>query len=251
MTKLGLELRQVLFIGRWGSQTVGRYVAEAAADRPSELDAVSNCFAEKAVGEGAWGCDKRERAMRGEAEEAPIAWWVVRDELASFKCDVADVRVLRNELSQSMFTLRGDWRNSLRRLGDLELRALAQEVGESRHPGSIPAGRAKFVVNLDSGTCRLIFLDGPVLRPDSWKAACGWKFGCALSTAEQSGLKVQIAANASPRCCAIVLTKLNSHVQVRMSLRLRIDVVGRWGDLTQPSSDGEILLFISCVWWFG
>ena len=66
LTKLGLTLWQVMYIGRWGSRTVERYVGEAAAWNNSKLSTVAATST----------CTSIVSEVR-EADEVP--WWIVKN----------------------------------------------------------------------------------------------------------------------------------------------------------------------------
>ena len=164
LTTLGLDLWQVAYIGRWGSSSVERYVAEAAAHRSAVFSVTAGMALSRPSGEG----------------PGNTHWWEVQDALLSMRAAERSVNDLRRELQQQAERAEGTWQAQVSRLGDLELRTLALEA----------AGKGSQQAGTEVGSCVVNLRTGVFHKTRSWPArrtACGrpikarvWEFRLLL-----------------------------------------------------------------------
>ena len=160
LTRLGLVLWQVCYIGRWGSSAVEGYVAQAAASRSANFSLQV--------------CDSVPKQMPAVKDKPDdTAWWEVKNELSKLQKSCIDVKTLREELSTSANNLREEWRTTMLKLDDTELLAIADEV----KPMVTDKIHSNYVVNRDTGKVHRVAQGSQSIHPSAWRTHCGWKFG--------------------------------------------------------------------------
>ena len=172
LTKFGLSLWQVMYIGRWGSQTVERYVAEAAAWENSKLSSMAASSSRALCG----ALPRCESDLDADISSNP-PWWIVKDELARIRACEKSLSDIRSELHRSAEQHEGGWRNVLLRLSDIELKNIAAECSATERTNQTCGDIAPYVINAHRGTFHQVLVDGPLHSPRDWVTRCGCKFG--------------------------------------------------------------------------
>ena len=134
LTTLELDLWQIAYIGRWGSGSIERYVAETAAYCSAVFTAAAGFTLSRPSGKS----------------PGSTHWWEVQDALLSLRAAESAVNGLRHKLQQQAEHTKDTGQAQVSRLGDLELKTSALEAAGK---GSQQADTETdyYVVNLGIG----------------------------------------------------------------------------------------------------
>ena len=160
LAKRGVPLWQIMFVGRWGSATVERYVADSHAERLAGLA----CAAKPGL---------------PVAATSGLDWWAVQEEFAGLRLKVG---ALTTDVRDSVACLlRQELQDDFRQLREHQARLIAEEAGLGCPTATQPSGNAAscFVTNLDTGVTNVSQVDGGTNPPRTWRTACGWHFAFA------------------------------------------------------------------------
>ena len=106
-------------------------------------------------------------------------WWEVKNELMKLRADCVTAAQLKEALGELIKDGGNSWANRCKDVPDDELEVIAYEACENQAPALVEAGKADYVINLDTGSFHKIGKDGPAVHPGSWITKCGWRFGFA------------------------------------------------------------------------
>ena len=175
MIRRGMKRWIIVYYGRWGSEAVLRYIAEA--------EAAINAKASKVMMKEQVETDDQFKVQVKDKSDVP--WWAIKDEIRQLKSTLSGQMSLCDEVKGLVDTLKEEWHKDLKKLSEKQFMAVLEDIEKDEAPVADRKQSVKpFVINRETGAVHLKGVEGDV--PSAWKTPCGWNYGvCIFDRAEE------------------------------------------------------------------